>query len=51
MPLGGETRSKGGEGRVRLSDVDTWEMAGFENQLICHFMLVVDVIMVASVSL
>ena len=24
---------------MRLSDVDTWELAGFQNQLICHFML------------
>ena len=24
-----ETGSKGGGGRVRLSDVDTWELAGF----------------------
>ena len=35
----GETRSKGGGGLVRLSDVDTWELSGFQNQLICRFML------------
>ena len=40
----GETGNKGGGGLVRLSDVDTWELAGFKNQLICRFMLVVDVV-------
>ena len=39
MPLRGETGSKGGGGRVRLLDVDTRELAGFQNQLIYHFML------------
>ena len=38
----GEMGSNGGGGRVRLSDVDTWELAGFLNQLICRFTLVVD---------
>ena len=41
--LAGATRekmgSKGGGGRVRLLDVDTWELAGFQNQLICCFIL------------
>ena len=36
----GETGCKGGGGRVRLSDIDTWELAGFQNQLIRRFMLV-----------
>ena len=47
----GETGSKGGGGRERLSNVDTRELAGFQNQLICHFVLVVDMIGVASESL
>ena len=29
---------------MRLSDVDTWELAGFQNQLICCFMLAADVV-------
>jgi hypothetical protein len=29
---------------VRLSDVDTWELAGFQNKLIRHFMLAADVV-------
>ena len=29
---------------MRLSDVDTWELAGFQNQLICCFMLAEDVV-------
>ena len=36
---GGKMESKGGGGPVRLSDVDTWELAGFQNDLICSFML------------
>ena len=40
----GETGSKGGGGPVRLSDVDTWELAGFQNELIRHFMLAADVV-------
>ena len=44
MSLGGGTGSKGGGGLVRLSDVDTWKLAGFQNQLICHFMLVADMV-------
>ena len=47
----GETGSKGGGGPVRLSDVDTWELAGFQNELICHFMLGEDVLGVVSGSL
>ena len=39
----GETGSKGGEGRVRLSDVDTWELVGFQ-ELICRFILVADMV-------
>ena len=31
--------SKGGGGQVRLLNVDTWELAGFQNQLICRFIL------------
>ena len=44
MPLGGGTGSKGGGGPVRLSDVDTQELAGFQNELIRCFMLVADVV-------
>ena len=29
----GEAGSKGGGGPVTLSDVDTWELAGFQNEL------------------
>ena len=29
---------------MRLSDVDTWELAGFQNQSICSFMLVADMV-------
>ena len=35
----GETGCKGGGGQVRLSDVDTRELAGFQNEFICHFIL------------
>ena len=44
MSLGGGTGSKGGGGPVRLSNVDTWELAGFQNELIRHFMLAADVV-------
>ena len=44
MPPGEKTGSKGGGGPVRLLDVDTWELAGFQNQLICHFMLAADMV-------
>ena len=40
----GETVSKGGGGLVRLSDVDTWELVGFQNQMICRFLLAADVV-------
>ena len=36
--------SKGGGGLVRLSDVYTWELAGFQNELIRRFMLAVNVV-------
>ena len=29
---------------MRLSDVDTWELAGFQNQLIRRFMLAADMV-------
>ena len=29
---------------MRLSDVDTWELAEFQNELICHFILVADMV-------
>ena len=29
---------------MRLSDVDTWELAGFQNELICHFTSVVGMV-------
>ena len=44
VPLEGKTGSKGGGDPVRLSDVYTWELVGFQNQLIRRFMLVADVI-------
>ena len=37
-----EMVSKVEGGRVRLSYVDTWELAGLQNELICRFILVVD---------
>ena len=40
----GGTGSKGEGGPVRLSDVDTWELAEFQNELIRHFMLAADVV-------
>ena len=40
----GETGCKGWGGLVRLSDVDTWELAVFQNELIPHFMLAADVV-------
>ena len=40
----GGTGSKGGGGPVRLSDVDTRELAGFQNELIHRFMLASDVV-------
>ena len=46
-----ETGSKGGAGRVRLSHVDTGELEGFKDELICRFMLAVDMVGVASGSL
>ena len=36
--------SKGEGDPVRLSDVDTRELAGFQNELICRFMLAADVV-------
>ena len=40
----GETGSKGGGGRVRLSNVDTKELAGFTDKLICSFILAEDMV-------
>ena len=40
----GETESKDGGGPVRLSGVDTWELAGFQNYLIRRFMLAADMV-------
>ena len=40
----GKTASKGGGGRVRLLDVDTRELTGFQNELICCFILAVDMV-------
>ena len=37
-----QTGSKGWGGWVRLSDVDTRELVGFQNKLLCHFILEVD---------
>ena len=40
----GKTGSKGGEGRVRLSDVDIREWVGFQNELIGRFILAADMV-------
>ena len=40
----GETGSKGGGGRVKLFDVDTWELVGFQNELIRRLMLAADMV-------
>ena len=40
----GEMGSKGGGGPVRSSDVDTQELAGFQNELIHRFILAADVV-------
>jgi hypothetical protein len=40
----GKKGSKGGGGRVRLSNVDTEELAGFKDKLICHFKLAADMV-------
>ena len=40
----GGTGSKCGGGPVRLSDVDTRELAGFQNELIRRFMMAADVV-------
>jgi hypothetical protein len=45
-----EKGSKGGEGRVRLSKVDTRELAGFKNKLIYRFILAVDMVGDASLA-
>ena len=29
---------------MRLLDVDTWELVGFQNELICHFILAADMV-------
>ena len=47
----GEMGSNSGGGRVRLLDVDTWELAGFQNELICYFILVANMVGLASGSL
>ena len=51
MPLGENLGNKGGGGRVKLLDVDTRELAGFQNQFICRFMMAVDVVGVVFRSL
>jgi hypothetical protein len=40
----GETGSKGEGVRVRLSDVDTKELTGFQKELICFFILMADMV-------
>ena len=40
----GEMGSKGGGGWVRLSDVDIRELAGFQSELICRFILAVGMV-------
>ena len=53
--LAGDTRrekgSKGGGGRVRLSDVDTWRLSGLKHKLKYHLKLASDMVGVASRSL
>ena len=39
-----ETGSKGEGGHVRLLDVDTRELAGFQNKLICCFISAMDMV-------
>jgi hypothetical protein len=43
--------SKGGGGQVKLSDIDTRELAGFQNEMICRFILAADMVRVVSGSL
>ena len=40
----GEMGSKGGGGRVRLSNDDTRKLAGFQNELVCCFVLAADMV-------
>ena len=40
----GTGSERGGGGPVRLLDVDSWELAGFQNELIRRFMLAADVV-------
>jgi len=47
----GKTGSKGGRGRVRVSDVDSRELVAFQNELISHFILAADRVRVESGSL
>ena len=39
-----EKGSKGGGGRMRLTNFDTRELAGFKVKLICRFILVADMV-------
>ena len=48
--LGGKG-TKGGGGRVRLSNVDTGRLTGFKYKLICCFKLVTDMVGVTSRNL
>ena len=40
----GDTGSKGGEGQVRLPDVDTRRLLRLKYKLICHFKLETDMV-------
>ena len=40
----GKKESKSEGGRVRLSNVDTRDLAGFEDELICSFILAADMV-------
>ena len=40
----GEKGNKGGGSRVRLSNIDTGELAGCKDKLICHFKLAADMV-------
>jgi hypothetical protein len=47
----GQMGRKGGGCRVRLSNVDTGELVGFKDELICCFILVADMVRVAFGSM
>ena len=42
--LAGKWEVRVGGGRVRLSNVDTGELVGLKNEMVCHFELATDVL-------